>query len=170
MPMSNAEAARMRRTEQEAALGSSASRFDWRRQPVGGRPAEVVAHNAPSSNPFESRLFGASRAAAQAVMQRGTQRMHGQHGPTMSSLSEFAGAAGVPSSQTTAASVSRAPRVFGAHPDFHLAAGSVSGRVGKDMAIFHQGQQGRHAIAHEGTKRTKELVGAAAAVAVVGSS
>ena len=103
-------------------------------------------------------------------MQREMQRMHGQHGPAMTSLSEFAGAAGVPSSQASMTVEVRGPRVLGARADFAHAAGSAAGRVDKDMAIFHQGLQGRRTIAQEGTVRTKELVGAAAAVAVVGSS
>ena len=161
VPVSNAEASRMRAMN-PSAISPPAPGYDWRSQPVGGRTAQAAAR--PASNPFESRLF--SRAAAHASV----PRMHGQHGPAMTTLSEFAGAAGVTSTQAAAAAMQREPRALGTRADFAHAAGSTGGSVDKDMLIYHQGPQGRRVIANEGTVRTKELVGAAAAVTAVGSS
>ena len=157
VPMSAAQAARARIAHSQAVLGDSSTRpgVDWKSQPLGGRASiDVAAASAP--NPFESRLLASSPKSAA----RAPQRMHGQHDMAMTSLHEFAGAAGVASSRVAGALEHQGPPKFrAAHTTHANAAGTPA--PSKEYAMFHGGSPSRRVIADEGTMRTNALHGAA---------
>lgn len=158
-PMSNAEASRARAEKSRAMLGDSVTSppplHDWKSQPVGGRPAEPIS--ATGGNPFESRMFA---SAPRPASSSSSQRMQGQHGPAMSRVEEFTGAAGVPSDQASGARIHQGPRELVNGADYGHAAGAPTSKVGRDEALFHDGQPLRRPHAGEGTVRTQALHGA----------